>query len=97
MAQQNKVDGIIGLTYNPDLVVDDNIPFVAIDRSIRPNIPCVSSDNFAGGQIAAEKLADLGCKKKWLSCASAHRLPTSQTSARQVLKTAVSPGGLTTK
>ena len=63
MAQKNKVDGIIGLTYNPDLVVDDNIPFVAIDRSIRPNIPCVSSDNFAGGQIAAEKLADLGCKK----------------------------------
>ena len=24
-------------------------------------IPCVASDNFAGGQLAAEKLADLGC------------------------------------
>ena len=62
MAQQNKVDGIIGLTYNPELIVEDNTPFVAIDRSIGPNIPCVSCDNFAGGQLAAEKLADLGCR-----------------------------------
>lgn len=62
MAQQNKVDGIIGLTYNPDLIVDDNVPFVSIDRSMGPKIPCIASDNFAGGQMAAEKLADLGCK-----------------------------------
>lgn len=62
MAQQNKVDGIIGLTYNPNLTVDENTPFVAIDRSMGPKIPCVACDNFAGGQLAAEKLADLGCK-----------------------------------
>ncbi|MDE7209924.1 MAG: LacI family DNA-binding transcriptional regulator [Lachnospiraceae bacterium] len=62
MAQQNKVDGIIGLTYNPNLVVEENTPFVAIDRSMGPKIPCVASDNFAGGQLAAEKLADFGCK-----------------------------------
>lgn len=62
MAQQNKVDGIIGLTYNPDLHVEENIPFVSIDRSMGFHIPCVASDNFAGGQMAAEKLADLGCK-----------------------------------
>ena len=24
MAQQNKVDGIIGLTYNPNLIVEEN-------------------------------------------------------------------------
>ena len=30
MAQQNKVDGIIGLTYNPDLSVRENIPFISI-------------------------------------------------------------------
>lgn len=63
MAQQNKVDGIIGLTYNPNLIVEENTPFVAIDRSMGPKIPCVASDNFAGGQLAAEKLADLGCKR----------------------------------
>lgn len=62
MAQQNKVDGIIGLTYNPDLVIEESTPFVAIDRSMGPKIPCIASDNFAGGQLAAEKLADLGCQ-----------------------------------
>lgn len=62
MAQQNKVDGIIGLTYNPDLQVEENTPFVSIDRPVNPHIPCVASDNFAGGQMAAEKLAELGCK-----------------------------------
>jgi len=62
MAQQNKVDGIIGLTYNPNLIVEENTPFVSIDRSMGPKIPYVACDNFAGGQLAAEKLADLGCK-----------------------------------
>ena len=62
MAQQNKVDGIIGLTYNPNLVIEEGTPFIAIDRSMGQKIPCVASDNFAGGQLAAEKLADLGCR-----------------------------------
>lgn len=62
MAQLNKVDGIIGLTYNPNLIVEEGTPFVAIDRSMGPRFPCVASDNFAGGQLAAEKLADLGCR-----------------------------------
>jgi LacI family transcriptional regulator len=62
MAQQNKVDGIIGLTYNPSLIVDEHTPFVSIDRSMGPKIPCVASDNFAGGQLAAKKLAECGCK-----------------------------------
>lgn len=62
MAQQNKVDGIIGLTYKPDLHIDENTPFVSIDRSMGAHIPCVASDNFSGGQMAAEKLSDLGCK-----------------------------------
>lgn len=62
MAQLNKVDGIIGLTYNPNLIVEAGTPFVAIDRSMGPRFPCVASDNFAGGQLAAEKLADFGCK-----------------------------------
>lgn len=62
MAQQNKVDGIIGLTYNPNLIIDESTPFVSIDRSMGAKIPCVASDNFAGGQLAAEKLADFGCK-----------------------------------
>lgn len=62
MAQQNKVDGIIGLTYSSKLEINEKTPFVSIDRSLGPKIPCITSDNFAGGQLAAEKLADLGCK-----------------------------------
>nr|WP_296465970.1 LacI family DNA-binding transcriptional regulator [uncultured Acetatifactor sp.] len=63
MVQQNKVDGIIGLTYDPNLKVDAGTPYVSIDRSAGPGVPCVASDNFAGGQLAAEKLADLGCRR----------------------------------
>lgn len=62
MAQQNKVDGIIGLTYNPELQIDTDIPFVSIDRILGSSFPCVACDNFAGGQLAAMKLADLGCQ-----------------------------------
>lgn len=62
MVQQNKVDGIIGLTYNPNLEVDPALPYVSIDRYFGPNVPCVSSDNFGGGQMAAEKLLELGCR-----------------------------------
>lgn len=63
MAQQNQVDGIIGLTYNPELQVADQVPFVSFDRYVSPNVPCVASDNFGGGQMAAKKLVELGCER----------------------------------
>ena len=63
MAQQNKVDGIIGLTYNPALQVDSGVPFVSFDRYFSPDVPCVASDNFGGGQLAAKKLVELGCRR----------------------------------
>lgn len=62
MVIQHKVDGIIGLTYKPDLEVDPKIPFVTIDRCFGKDVPCVSSDNYGGGRMAAEKLIELGCK-----------------------------------
>lgn len=63
MAQQNQVDGIIGLTYNPGLRVDRQVPFVSFDRYVSPDVPCVASDNFGGGQLAARKLVELGCRR----------------------------------
>ncbi len=62
MAQQNRVDGIIALTYNPNLVIPADVPFVTIDRFFSSSVPCVASDNFGGGYLAAKKLSEFGCK-----------------------------------
>ena len=62
LAQQNKIDGIIALSYSPDLEVDDSVPVVTIDRHFSAGIPCVSSDNYRGSELAAQKLMELGCK-----------------------------------
>ena len=61
LGHENKVDGVIALTYSPDLRPDDATPMVTIDRHCGDRIPCVSSDNYRGGEMAAEKLAALGC------------------------------------
>lgn len=62
MAQQNRVDGIIALTYNPNLSIPEGVPFVTIDRFFSVSVPCVASDNFGGGYLAAHKLWEFGCK-----------------------------------
>ena len=72
MARSKQVDGIIALTYKSDLEVDESIPIVTIDRHLGENIPCVSSDNYRGGELAAEKLLELGCKKLLFIQVSSH-------------------------
>ena len=63
MVRSNKTDGVIALTYSPDLEVGDSISIVTIDRHLGEDVPCVSSDNFRGGELAAKKLIELGCRK----------------------------------
>ena len=62
MAEQQKVDGIICLSYNPQLQVPGGVPFVSIDRYFGAQIPCVASDNYGGGSLAAHKLVENGCR-----------------------------------
>lgn len=62
LAEQQKVDGIICLSYNPNLKVAQDVPLVSIDRYFGAHIPCVASDNYGGGRLAAEKLMENGCK-----------------------------------
>lgn len=62
LVRENKADGVIALTYSPDLTVDAGIPVVSIDRHMGPGVPCISSDNYHGGELAAEKLLELGCR-----------------------------------
>lgn len=63
MLRQNMVEGIIGLTYSTNQIDVEGMPYVSIDRIISPSIPCVTSDNYGGGTLAAEKLISLGCRK----------------------------------
>ena len=62
MLRRNMVEGIIGLTYSTDQIDVEGMPYVSIDRIISPAIPCVTSDNYGGGAMAAEKLISLGCR-----------------------------------
>ncbi|MBO0446666.1 LacI family DNA-binding transcriptional regulator [Enterococcus ureilyticus] len=63
MVKQNKVDGIIGITYSDvDKYVSSNLPFVSIDRHFSEDVTYVTSDNFAGGRLAAKELVKRGCK-----------------------------------
>ena len=64
MAKQNKMDGIIAITYSDiDEYVSERIPFVSMDRYFSKDITYVCSNNFEGGRLAAEKLVEFGCER----------------------------------
>lgn len=63
MVTQNKVDGIIGITYNDiDQYISSNLPFVSIDRHFTENVAYVTANNYNAGEIAVEKLIEKGCR-----------------------------------
>ncbi|MEV5029707.1 LacI family DNA-binding transcriptional regulator [Paenibacillus sp. LPE1-1-1.1] len=65
MLKRNRVDGIIMGSHTLQVEEYKNLssPIVTIDRQISGEIPFISSDNFAGGDLAAKLLVDKGCKK----------------------------------
>lgn len=62
MVMQNKVDGIIGITYSDiDEYVSSKLPFVSIDRYFIEDVVYVTADNSEGGRMAADELIKRGC------------------------------------
>lgn len=61
-AEQQSACGIICLTDHAGLTVPEGIPAVSIDRTLGPGIPCVTSDSYSGGLLAAQRLIRNGCK-----------------------------------
>lgn len=63
MLKQNKVDGIIAITYSDiDSYVWSNLPIVSIDRHFTEDVVYVTSDNYSGGKLAVNKLIENKCK-----------------------------------
>lgn len=63
MLAKNQVDGIIFLTSNNiEHLIDPSKPLISFDRRLE-GVPYVSSDNYAGGQLAAKTLLASGAKK----------------------------------
>jgi LacI family transcriptional regulator len=64
MLNQNKVAGIIGITYNDiEDSVSTDIPIISLDRHLGKKITCVTSDNYTGGRIALQELVKAGATK----------------------------------
>lgn len=63
MLAANQVDGIISGSHNLGIKDYDRVaaPIISFDRNLSPSIPIVSSDNFAGGVLAAQTLQKAGC------------------------------------
>ncbi|MCK5387756.1 MAG: LacI family DNA-binding transcriptional regulator [Candidatus Izimaplasma sp.] len=63
MLKNNRVDAIILLTNNDiEEYLDKSLPLISFDRKFK-DVPYVASDNYSGGELAAKKLIELGCKK----------------------------------
>lgn len=61
MLRQNKLDGVM-LVSDHDLgSAVEGLPVISLDARVGKDVPVVSSDNYQGGVLAAEHLADRGC------------------------------------
>lgn len=65
MLSANQVDGIISSSHNIGVIDYSRIdaPIISFDRNLSKDICVVSSDNFSGGQLAAQALRATHCQK----------------------------------
>lgn len=62
LLKKNRVDAMILLTNNDiETYLDKSLPILSFDRRFAA-LPCVASDNYMGGQLAANHLIEKGCK-----------------------------------
>jgi len=62
LLKKNRVDAIILLTNNDvEEYLDKRLPIISFDRTFE-GVPFVTSDNYAGGKLAAQHLINAGCK-----------------------------------
>ncbi|MFP4178289.1 MAG: LacI family DNA-binding transcriptional regulator, partial [Acholeplasmataceae bacterium] len=62
MLKKNRVDALILLTNNDiEPYLDRRFPLVSFDRRFK-GVPCVTSDNYEGGVLAARHLIESGCQ-----------------------------------
>lgn len=82
MLRRNKVDGIIAITYaDIDSYIEGSLPFVSIDRHFNQDISIVSSDNYAGGRLAAQTLVEKGAEN--LLFVGSHNIVANETTQRR--------------
>lgn len=62
---QYNIDGLILIsnTHRIDDYKKLGIPIIEIDHNLAEDVPSITSNNFLGGKLAAEKLISGGCKK----------------------------------
>lgn len=83
MVTQNKVDGIVGITYSDiDEYISSNLPFVSIDRYFTEEVIYVTADNAAGGQLAAEVLLESG--SQYLAYIGGYQETPNETKNRRI-------------
>lgn len=82
MVKQNKVDGIIGITYSDiDQYISSSLPFVSIDRHFTEDVIYVTADNAAGGRMAVAELEKRGAKH--IAFIGGHQDTPNETKNRQ--------------
>ena len=66
MASLNQVTGVITMSYSNIynfINIGKKLNLVSIERFISEDVPLITSDNYGGGQLAAEKLITFGSKR----------------------------------
>ncbi|OBR66153.1 LacI family transcriptional regulator [Paenibacillus oryzae] len=65
LLRASQVDGIImgSHTMSVNDYMSIKLPLITIDRKISSTIPCISSDNYRGGEMATQLLFQKKCKK----------------------------------